>query len=180
MLDRFSKDREPVRLTLVEPIVVEVSADVAWSGRAFRHPLRVLRVRPELDPNEVQVPAISPSIDPSGHNAGRGNLGLQGKSAARSGAGCAATACPFNTSQDREYHEEKAHTPAQRTRQIMPPRNDIEDSSQGIHSSAAGAPRLGHRIREIRQQLHHRHPTLARYQVTDAHAASHPPSGRPL
>lgn len=59
-LDRFSKDRKPVRLTLVEPIVVEVSADVAWSGRAFRHPLRVLRVRPELDPNEVQVPGHLP------------------------------------------------------------------------------------------------------------------------
>ncbi|WAH99733.1 ATP-dependent DNA ligase [Arthrobacter sp. MMS18-M83] len=60
LLDRFSKDRDPVRLTLVEPIVVEVSADVAWSGRAFRHPLRVLRVRPELDPDDVQVPGHLP------------------------------------------------------------------------------------------------------------------------
>lgn len=56
LLDRFSKDKEPVHLTLVEPVVVEVSADVAWSGRAFRHPLRMLRVRPELDPDDVQVP----------------------------------------------------------------------------------------------------------------------------
>lgn len=56
VLDRFSKDKEPVRLTLVEPIVVEVSADVAWSGRSFRHPLRFLRARPELDPDAVAVP----------------------------------------------------------------------------------------------------------------------------
>lgn len=56
-LDRFTKDRSPVRLTRVEPIVVEVSADVAWSGRSFRHPLRYLRARPELNPNEVTVPA---------------------------------------------------------------------------------------------------------------------------
>jgi hypothetical protein len=56
LLDRFSKDREPIRLTLVEPIVVEVSADVAWSGRAFRHPVRLLRARSELDPADVAVP----------------------------------------------------------------------------------------------------------------------------
>lgn len=56
LLDRFSKDEEPVRLTLVEPIVVEVSADVAWSGRAFRHSVRLLRVRPELHPDDVSSP----------------------------------------------------------------------------------------------------------------------------
>ncbi|MHA7170092.1 ATP-dependent DNA ligase [Arthrobacter bambusae] len=56
LLDRFSKDKEPVRLTLVEPIVVEVSADVAWSGRAFRHSVRLLRTRPELDPADVRFP----------------------------------------------------------------------------------------------------------------------------
>lgn len=56
ILDRFTKDKAPVRLTRVEPIVVEVSADVAWSGRSFRHPLRFLRARPELDPAAVQVP----------------------------------------------------------------------------------------------------------------------------
>lgn len=58
MLNRFTKDKSPVHLTLVEPIVVEVSADVAWSGRAYRHPLRFLRARPELDPNDVQPPHI--------------------------------------------------------------------------------------------------------------------------
>lgn len=43
-------------LTLVEPVVVEVSADTASTGRTFRHPLRVLRIRPELDPAEVELP----------------------------------------------------------------------------------------------------------------------------
>lgn len=55
-LNRFSKDKGPVRLTLIEPVVVEVSADVAWSGTSFRHPLTWNRVRPELDPAEVSVP----------------------------------------------------------------------------------------------------------------------------
>ncbi|MDQ0620175.1 ATP-dependent DNA ligase [Arthrobacter globiformis] len=59
-LNRFSKDKGPVRLTLVEPVVVEVSADVAWSGQSFRHPLRYLRIRPELDPAAVELPAHLP------------------------------------------------------------------------------------------------------------------------
>jgi ATP-dependent DNA ligase len=56
MLDRFSKERGTVRLTLVEPLVVEISADVAWSGRSFRHPVRLLRARPELAPTDVRFP----------------------------------------------------------------------------------------------------------------------------
>lgn len=56
-LDRFNRDKEPVVLTLVEPVVVEVAADTAWSGRSFRHPLRVLRARPELSPADVTLPA---------------------------------------------------------------------------------------------------------------------------
>jgi len=56
VVDRFNKESRTVRLTLVEPLVVEVSADVAWSGRAFRHPVRLVRVRPELDPDGVQFP----------------------------------------------------------------------------------------------------------------------------
>lgn len=55
-LERFSENREPVRLTLVEPFVVEVSADVAWSGWAFRHPVRFVRLRPEMDPEDVELP----------------------------------------------------------------------------------------------------------------------------
>lgn len=56
MLNRFSKDKREVRLTLVEPIVVEVSADVAWSGNAFRHALGYIRPRPELLPGDVELP----------------------------------------------------------------------------------------------------------------------------
>lgn len=56
VIDRFTSRKEPIQLTRVEPIVVEVSADVAWSGRSFRHPLRYLRARPDLDPSAVQLP----------------------------------------------------------------------------------------------------------------------------
>lgn len=56
MLNRFSKDKGPVSLTLVEPIVVEISADVAWSGNAFRHSVRYVRARPELAPADVEPP----------------------------------------------------------------------------------------------------------------------------
>ncbi|MDQ4047609.1 MAG: ATP-dependent DNA ligase, partial [Actinomycetota bacterium] len=56
-LDRFNRDTSPVELTLVEPLVVEVTADAAWSGKSFRHALRFRRARPELDPACVGVPA---------------------------------------------------------------------------------------------------------------------------
>jgi hypothetical protein len=59
----------------------------------------------------------------------------------------------------------------------MAPRNDIEDDNRGNHTHAAGAPRLGHRIREIRQQLDHRHHVWTRYRVT--HAIPHSSTGRP-
>ena len=55
-LSRFSKDKGPVTLTLVEPVVVEISADVAWSGNTFRHAVRYLRSRPELAPADVLLP----------------------------------------------------------------------------------------------------------------------------
>lgn len=54
-LNRFSKDKGPVRLTLIEPLVVEVAADVAWSGTSFRHPLTYQRARPELNPADVEL-----------------------------------------------------------------------------------------------------------------------------
>jgi len=57
-LNRFSKEKGPVRLTLVEPLVVEVAADVAWSGRSFRHPLSFIRTRPELHPGGVELPTL--------------------------------------------------------------------------------------------------------------------------
>lgn len=52
----FGANREPVDLTLIVPLVVEVSADAAWSGRTFRHPLTWKRARPDLDPAEVELP----------------------------------------------------------------------------------------------------------------------------
>ncbi len=67
-LNRFSKGKGPVRLTLVEPMVVEVAADVAWSGRSFRHPLSFIRARPELDPQDVQLPPTLASGSQQGSN----------------------------------------------------------------------------------------------------------------
>lgn len=53
-LDRFNGGgRELVDLTLVEPIVIEISADVAMTGHSFRHAVRFLRARPELPVDEV-------------------------------------------------------------------------------------------------------------------------------
>lgn len=52
-LDRFNAGRDPVQLTLVQPFVIEVSADVALSGHSFRHPVRLIRARPELDVEDV-------------------------------------------------------------------------------------------------------------------------------
>jgi len=55
-VDRFNAGRDPVKLTLVEPLVVEVSADVALTGRSFRHAVRFIRIRPELDVADVDWP----------------------------------------------------------------------------------------------------------------------------
>lgn len=63
--------KEPVELTLVEPVVVEVSADVAWSGTSFRHPLRFVRTRPDVDPADVATPA-APWVSPEGPPPARG------------------------------------------------------------------------------------------------------------
>ncbi len=56
-VDRFARDRDPINLSHIEPVVVEISTDVAWSGHSFRHPLRYVRIRPELDPDEIEPPA---------------------------------------------------------------------------------------------------------------------------
>ena len=58
MLDRSNKESGTIRLTLVDPIVVQVSADLAWSGHAFRHSVRLVRVRPELDRTTCNSPTI--------------------------------------------------------------------------------------------------------------------------
>lgn len=56
-LNRFNRDASPTELTLVDPVVVEVLADAAWSGESFRHSLSFRRVRPDLDPAEIEVPS---------------------------------------------------------------------------------------------------------------------------
>lgn len=56
-LDRFNPGQEDTPLTLIQPVVIEVSADTAWSGDSFRHALRFLRHRPELDPSDIHAPA---------------------------------------------------------------------------------------------------------------------------
>jgi ATP-dependent DNA ligase len=59
-LDRFNADKDETELTFVEPTVVEVSADTAMTGTSFRHTVRYLRARPELDPDDVSPPSSNP------------------------------------------------------------------------------------------------------------------------
>jgi ATP-dependent DNA ligase len=54
-LDRFNGGREPVALTLVEPVVAEVSADTARVGGKFRHGVRFIRLRSDLE-SSVEEP----------------------------------------------------------------------------------------------------------------------------
>ncbi|MEV7649056.1 ATP-dependent DNA ligase [Arthrobacter sp. NPDC089319] len=64
-MDRFNADAGETELTLVEPLVVEVSADTAMSGTSFRHPVRFLRARPELEPESVSLQGmrVGPEIE---------------------------------------------------------------------------------------------------------------------
>jgi len=51
---RFGGGRLSVPLTRVAPdLVVEVSADAALQAGVFRHPLRYVRLRPDLRPEDV-------------------------------------------------------------------------------------------------------------------------------
>ena len=51
---RFGGGKLSVALTRVEPaVVVEVSADAALQAGVFRHPLRYVRIRPDLRPEDV-------------------------------------------------------------------------------------------------------------------------------
>jgi hypothetical protein len=51
---RFGGGRLSVPMTRVRPdLVVEVSADAALQAGVFRHPLRYVRVRPDLRPEDV-------------------------------------------------------------------------------------------------------------------------------
>ncbi|MGW6265763.1 ATP-dependent DNA ligase [Cellulosimicrobium funkei] len=58
---RFNARSAPIDLTLVEPFVVEVSADVAWSGKSWRHPVRFVRARPDVPLEEALPPAARPA-----------------------------------------------------------------------------------------------------------------------
>jgi ATP-dependent DNA ligase len=50
--------RARVAITKVRPVLVlEVAADPALQGRRYRHPLRYLRLRPDMDPTDVDAPA---------------------------------------------------------------------------------------------------------------------------
>jgi hypothetical protein len=55
---RFGGGKLSVPLTRVDPtVVVEISADAALQAGVFRHPLRYVRVRPDLVP--ADLPPIS-------------------------------------------------------------------------------------------------------------------------
>jgi hypothetical protein len=60
VLDRFNAEAGDTELTLVEPIVVEISAGTAMTGTSFRHPVRFIRARLELDPAAVEPPVGNP------------------------------------------------------------------------------------------------------------------------
>lgn len=52
---RWGGKSDKVRLTKVDPsVVVEVSADAALQGGRWRHPLRMVRVRADMDPSDVE------------------------------------------------------------------------------------------------------------------------------
>lgn len=48
-MDRFNAGREPVTLTLVEPVIAEISADTARVHGVFRHAVRFVRLRSDLE-----------------------------------------------------------------------------------------------------------------------------------
>ena len=50
--------RARVAITQVRPVLVlEVAADPALQGRRYRHALRYLRLREDMDPTDVDAPA---------------------------------------------------------------------------------------------------------------------------
>jgi len=51
-----------VALTKVDPVVVEVSADAALQAGQWRHPLRMVRIRAEMQPEDVAT-LPDPAVD---------------------------------------------------------------------------------------------------------------------
>ncbi len=47
----------PVEVAVVEPLIVEVSADVAADSGVLRHPARLTRARPDLGIEDLPDPA---------------------------------------------------------------------------------------------------------------------------
>src|SRR3712207_7181456 len=71
----FRSSRENVTLTKVEPtVVVEVSADVALQAGRFRHPLRYLRHRPDLEPADVAPMLTRPDRKSTRLNSSHANI----------------------------------------------------------------------------------------------------------
>jgi len=46
--------RRTIAIVKTEPLVVDVSADVALQAGRFRHPIRMVRVRTDLLPGDVE------------------------------------------------------------------------------------------------------------------------------
>lgn len=53
ILDRFTDRTDPVRLVRIKPVAAEVSADTAFENGSFRHPVRLIRLRPDMDPEGI-------------------------------------------------------------------------------------------------------------------------------
>lgn len=53
ILDRFTDRTNPVRLVRIKPVAAEVSADTAFENGSFRHPVRLIRLRPDMDPEGI-------------------------------------------------------------------------------------------------------------------------------
>ena len=63
--NRFGNSRDRTALTKVDPVrVAEVSADIGLQGGVWRHPLRFLRIRAELDP--ADLPALAGDTERGG------------------------------------------------------------------------------------------------------------------
>lgn len=50
--DRFNAKKD-TPITLIQPIAVEISSDVALAGDSLRHAARYVRTRPEVDPRSI-------------------------------------------------------------------------------------------------------------------------------
>ena len=54
--NRFGGGRDRVTLTRVQPtMVAEVNADTALQGGVWRHPLRFIRYRPDVAPEDLPL-----------------------------------------------------------------------------------------------------------------------------